>query len=126
LRNVEFQNSRQELPVCAGSDQSTRPHRARHVGRVRRPSLADVPLTWSSRSSRPEEGLRHGEGHAFIFPASGTGAQEAAITNTLSPGDKVLAQRFGQFSHLWIDLCKRQGLEVIVQEREWAPAMIRS
>ncbi|MDP3068176.1 MAG: aminotransferase class V-fold PLP-dependent enzyme, partial [Methylocystis sp.] len=59
------------------------------------------------------------KGHAFIFPASGTGGWEAAITNTLSPGDKVLAQRFGQFSHLWIDLCKRQGLEVVVQEREW-------
>ncbi len=52
------------------------------------------------------------KGHAFIFPASGTGGWEAAITNTLSPGDKVLAQRFGQFSHLWIDLCKRLGLEV--------------
>ena len=68
------------------------------------------------------------KGHAFIFPASGTGGWEAAITNTLSPGDKVLAQRFGQFSHLWIDLCRRQGLEVVVQEREWGtgndPALI--
>jgi len=59
------------------------------------------------------------KGHAFIFPASGTGGWEAAITNTLSPGDKVLAQRFGQFSHLWIDLCQRLGLEVIKQERPW-------
>lgn len=58
-------------------------------------------------------------GQAFVFPASGTGGWEAAISNTLSPGDKVLAQRFGQFSHLWIDLCKRMGLEVIVQEQEW-------
>ena len=59
------------------------------------------------------------KGHAFIFPASGTGGWEAAITNTLSPGDKVLAQRFGQFSHLWIDLANRLGLEVIKQERPW-------
>jgi alanine-glyoxylate transaminase / serine-glyoxylate transaminase / serine-pyruvate transaminase len=58
-------------------------------------------------------------GQAFIFPASGTGGWEAAITNTLSPGDTVLAQRFGQFSHLWIDLCKRQGLNVIEQDEEW-------
>jgi alanine-glyoxylate transaminase/serine-glyoxylate transaminase/serine-pyruvate transaminase len=58
-------------------------------------------------------------GQAFIFPASGTGGWEAAISNTLSPGDKVLAQRFGQFSHLWIDLCKRMGLEVIEQDEEW-------
>jgi alanine-glyoxylate transaminase / serine-glyoxylate transaminase / serine-pyruvate transaminase len=59
------------------------------------------------------------KGHAFIFPASGTGGWEAAITNTLSPGDKVIAQRFGQFSHLWIDLCQRLGLDVIKQERPW-------
>jgi alanine-glyoxylate transaminase/serine-glyoxylate transaminase/serine-pyruvate transaminase len=59
------------------------------------------------------------KGHAFIYPASGTGGWEAAITNTLSPGDKVLAQRFGQFSHLWIDLCTRLGLEVVKQERPW-------
>ena len=58
-------------------------------------------------------------GQAFIFPASGTGGWEAAITNTLSPGDKVIAQRFGQFSHLWIDLCKRLGLDVIEQDDEW-------
>ena len=44
-------------------------------------------------------------GQVFLFPGSGTGGWEAAITNTLSPGDKVLASRFGQFSHLWINLC---------------------
>jgi alanine-glyoxylate transaminase/serine-glyoxylate transaminase/serine-pyruvate transaminase len=58
-------------------------------------------------------------GQAFIFPASGTGGWEAAITNTLSPGDKVIAQRFGQFSHLWIDLAQRIGLNVIEQDEEW-------
>ena len=63
-------------------------------------------------------------GQAFIFPASGTGGWEAAITNTLSPGDKVLAQRFGQFSHLWIDLCQRLGLDVIEQDEEWGRAII--
>jgi len=58
-------------------------------------------------------------GQVFIFPASGTGGWEAAITNTLSPGDKVLAARFGQFSHLWIDLCQRHGLDVEVVDVEW-------
>jgi alanine-glyoxylate transaminase/serine-glyoxylate transaminase/serine-pyruvate transaminase len=58
-------------------------------------------------------------GQAFIYPSSGTGAWEAALTNTLAPGDKVFASRFGQFSHLWIDLAKRHGLDVIVQEEEW-------
>ena len=55
----------------------------------------------------------------FFFPGSGTGGWEAAITNTLSPGDKVLATRFGQFSHLWIDLCQRHGLEVDDIDVEW-------
>ena len=58
-------------------------------------------------------------GQVFIFPATGTGGWEAAITNTLNPGDKVLAARFGQFSHLWIDLCQRLGLDVQILECEW-------
>jgi alanine-glyoxylate transaminase / serine-glyoxylate transaminase / serine-pyruvate transaminase len=59
------------------------------------------------------------EGQVFIYPSSGTGAWESALTNTRSPGDKLLAARFGQFSHLWIDLARRHGLEVVVQEEEW-------
>jgi alanine-glyoxylate transaminase/serine-glyoxylate transaminase/serine-pyruvate transaminase len=58
-------------------------------------------------------------GQAFIYPASGTGGWEAAITNTLSPGDRVLAARIGQFSHLWIDLCQRHGLDVDAVDVEW-------
>jgi alanine-glyoxylate transaminase/serine-glyoxylate transaminase/serine-pyruvate transaminase len=59
------------------------------------------------------------DGQVFIFPSTGTGAWEAALTNTLSPGDKVLAPRFGQFSHLWIDMMKRLGFDVEVIEVEW-------
>ena len=55
----------------------------------------------------------------FMFPSSGTGGWEAAMTNTLSPGDKVLASRFGQFSHLWVDLCQRQKFDVQVIDVEW-------
>lgn len=58
-------------------------------------------------------------GQMFIFPSSGTGAWEAALTNTLSPGDKILASRFGQFSHLWIDMAQRLGYDVEVLEVEW-------
>ncbi|MFI4868555.1 MAG: aminotransferase class V-fold PLP-dependent enzyme [Steroidobacterales bacterium] len=58
-------------------------------------------------------------GQIFIFPSSGTGAWEAALTNTLSPGDKVLASRFGQFSHLWIDMAQRLGYDVEIVEVEW-------
>lgn len=65
------------------------------------------------------------DGKVITFPASGTGGWEAAITNTLSPGDKVLIARYGVFSHRWIDMCQRHGLEVQVIECEWgtgAPA----
>src|ERR1700684_3457036 len=58
-------------------------------------------------------------GQVFIFPSSGTGAWEAALTNTLSPGDKILAARFGQFSHLWIDMAQRLGYDVEVLEVTW-------
>ena len=58
-------------------------------------------------------------GQIFLFPGSGTGGWEAAITNSLSPGDKVLASVFGQFSHLWVDLCQRHGLKVEALEVDW-------
>jgi len=58
-------------------------------------------------------------GQVFIFPSSGTGAWEAALTNTLSPGDRILAASFGQFSHLWIDMAQRLGFEVEVLDVPW-------
>ncbi|MEJ2761506.1 MAG: aminotransferase class V-fold PLP-dependent enzyme [Gammaproteobacteria bacterium] len=58
-------------------------------------------------------------GRVFLFPGSGTGGWEAAISNTLSPGDKVLMSRFGQFSHLWVDMCERHGLDVQVLDEPW-------
>ena len=58
-------------------------------------------------------------GRVFIFPSSGTGAWEAGITNTLDPGDRVLMSRFGQFSHLWVDMAERLGLEVECIDVDW-------
>jgi alanine-glyoxylate transaminase/serine-glyoxylate transaminase/serine-pyruvate transaminase len=63
--------------------------------------------------------FKTGSGQAFVFPASGTGAWEASLSNTLSPGDRVLAARFGMFSHLWIDMAQRFGLQVEVLDVEW-------
>ena len=59
------------------------------------------------------------DGQPFIFPATGTGAWESALANTLSPGDKVIAYRMGTFSHLWVDMARRMGLEVKVLECRW-------
>lgn len=58
-------------------------------------------------------------GRVMMFPGSGTGAWEAAITNTLNPGDKVLMSRFGQFSHLWSEMAERLGLQVELIDRPW-------
>jgi len=63
--------------------------------------------------------FRTERGTPFVFPSSGTGCWEAAIANTLSPGDKVLAALFGQFSHLWIAMCEKFGLDVQIVDAEW-------
>lgn len=59
------------------------------------------------------------KGRVFIYPSSGTGAWESAITNTLNRGDKVLMSSFGQFSMLWVDMAKRLGLNVQAFEEDW-------
>jgi alanine-glyoxylate transaminase/serine-glyoxylate transaminase/serine-pyruvate transaminase len=58
-------------------------------------------------------------GHPILFPSSGTGCWEAALTNCLDPGVKVLIASFGQFSHLWGEMCRRLGLEVELLETPW-------
>ncbi|MDT7712547.1 MAG: alanine-glyoxylate transaminase / serine-glyoxylate transaminase / serine-pyruvate transaminase [Pseudonocardiales bacterium] len=58
-------------------------------------------------------------GRIFMYPSSGTGAWEAAITNTLNRGDRVLMSSFGQFSHLWANMAARLGLDVICIDRQW-------
>jgi len=77
------------------------------------------PTLWEQIAPGLKKLFRTTTGTPFVFPSSGTGCWEAAVTNTLSPGDKVLASRFGQFSHLWIDMCTRLGLDVEVIDVEW-------
>src|SRR6266540_4493972 len=65
------------------------------------------------------EGLRpivKTAGAVAIFPSSGTGAWEAALVNTLSPGDRVLMFETGHFATLWRDMAVRLGLAV-----DWVP-----
>ena len=58
-------------------------------------------------------------GPVVAYPASGTGAWEAALVNTLSPGDAVLMVRTGWFATLWSDMATRLGLEPIILETDW-------
>ncbi|MBD3679991.1 MAG: aminotransferase class V-fold PLP-dependent enzyme [Rhodobacteraceae bacterium] len=59
------------------------------------------------------------ESHVVIYPSSGTGAWEAALVNTLSPGDTVLMYETGHFSTLWKKLAERLGLNPIFIEGDW-------
>src|SRR5271163_2188543 len=54
-----------------------------------------------------------------VFPASGTGAWEAALVNTLSPGDAVVMVRTGWFATLWSEMATRLGLEPIIIDTDW-------
>lgn len=63
--------------------------------------------------------LKSATAEVFIFPSTGTGGWETAITNTLSPGDTVLAARNGMFSQKWIDMCQRHGLTVEIVDSAW-------
>ena len=94
--------------VRRACDIATLDHRSAAFGQIFGPALAGVKNI-----------LGTAEGEVFIFPSTGTGGWEAAISNMLSPGDRVLAARFGMFSHRWIDMCQRHGLEVEVIETPW-------
>ena len=58
----------------------------------------------------------------FIFPSSGSGAGEAAIANTLSPGDGILMFDSGQFSKIWIKMANQFGLDTKIIENDWRRA----
>jgi alanine-glyoxylate transaminase/serine-glyoxylate transaminase/serine-pyruvate transaminase len=83
-------------------------HRAPDFPQFMLPLFADLKKIFQTRT-----------GQVFIFNGSGTGGWESAIANTLSPGDKVLTAVFGQFSHLWAELCRRFGLDVDAIDVEW-------
>ncbi|MVW70416.1 alanine--glyoxylate aminotransferase family protein [Bordetella sp. 15P40C-2] len=59
------------------------------------------------------------ESDVIIYPASGTGGWEAALVNTMSPGDKVLMAETGHFATLWKRIADRLGLQVEFQQGDW-------
>jgi alanine-glyoxylate transaminase/serine-glyoxylate transaminase/serine-pyruvate transaminase len=89
-------------------DMPTLDHRSPAFARLFKPAVEGVRRV-----------LKMGAGEVILLPSTGTGGWEAAISNTLSPGDTVLAARFGMFSHRWIDLCQRHGLNVQIIETPW-------
>ena len=59
------------------------------------------------------------QGPVVIYPASGTGAWEAALANTLSPGDRVLMCETGWFAHLWDEMAARLGIVTDFVKTDW-------
>jgi alanine-glyoxylate transaminase / serine-glyoxylate transaminase / serine-pyruvate transaminase len=95
------------LPVLAAMAMPTIDHRGPEFGALGRDVLArikDVFLT---------------ESHVIIYPASGTGAWEAALVNTLKPGDTVLMYRTGWFATLWHKMATKLGLKAEIIDSDW-------
>ncbi|SFM01260.1 L-aspartate--glyoxylate aminotransferase BhcA [Shimia aestuarii] len=93
-------------------DMPTIDHRSSLFGQILHPARAGVRKILKSETAE-----------VFIFPSTGTGGWETALTNCLSSGDKVLAARNGMFSHRWIDMCQRHGLDVQVVETPWGEGL---
>ncbi len=110
LQNPVFIPGPTNMPeaVRKACDMPTIDHRSPAFARMFKPAVEGVRRV-----------LKMNEGEVIILPSTGTGGWEAAITNTLSAGDKVLVGRFGMFSHRWIDMCQRHGLDVQVIEAPW-------
>jgi alanine-glyoxylate transaminase / serine-glyoxylate transaminase / serine-pyruvate transaminase len=93
--------------VLRAIDNASMDHRSADFGRMGSEILGNLPKIFQTT------------GPVVIFPASGTGAWEAALCNTLSPGDSVLMSRTGQFAVLWEDMAHRLGLLPIMQDTDW-------
>lgn len=93
-------------------DMPTLDHRSQLFGEILQPALAGVKAVLKSQTAE-----------IYVFPSTGTGGWETALTNTLSAGDKVLAARNGMFSQRWIDMCQRHRLDVQIVETPWGEGL---
>lgn len=92
--------------------------RAMHRAMEDHRSSAFPALTRSILSRLPQV-VHQTKGEPFVFPATGTAMWEAALVNTVNPGGRLLAVRFGQFSHLFIQTARALGYQVDVIEEAW-------
>ena len=81
----------------------------------RGPAFADVGM----RALSGMKTIFRTESPVIIYPASGTGAWEAALVNTMSAGDKLLMFETGHFATLWCELAGRLGLQPELLESDW-------
>ncbi|MDU8911650.1 pyridoxal-phosphate-dependent aminotransferase family protein [Aestuariicoccus sp. MJ-SS9] len=96
--------------ILRAIDNPTMDHRSPEFGDLGRRALDGMKTIFGTESD------------VIIYPASGTGAWEAALVNTLSPGDRVLMCETGQFAWLWQRLANRLGLTPEIIETDWRQA----
>ncbi|KAF2291858.1 hypothetical protein GH714_035878 [Hevea brasiliensis] len=95
-------------PVIRAMNRNNEDYRSPAVPALTKTLLEDVKEIFKTTTGTP-----------FLIPTTGTGAWESALTNTLSPGDRIVSFLIGQFSLLWIDQQQRLGFNVDVVESEW-------
>lgn len=95
------------LPILAALAIPTIDHRGPDFGKLGSEVLAGIRKVFQT------------EQPVVIYPASGTGAWEAALVNTLSPGDRVLMYQTGWFGSLWSKMAAKLGLDAEVMEGDW-------
>ena len=93
--------------ILRAMDYPTIDHRGPEFGRIGRKALEGMKTVFRTN------------GRVVIYPSSGTGAWEAALVNTLSPGDRVLMYETGHFASAWKALASRLGLEPEFIESDW-------
>lgn len=93
--------------VLRAIDRPTIDHRGPEFGRLGREVLSEIRHIFKTRYP------------VIIYPASGTGAWEAALVNTLSPGDRVLMFETGHFATLWQRMATRLGLQAEFVPGDW-------
>jgi alanine-glyoxylate transaminase/serine-glyoxylate transaminase/serine-pyruvate transaminase len=93
--------------VLRAIDRPTIDHRGPEFARIAREALETLKAIFQTT------------GAVVMYPASGTGAWEAALVNTLSPGDRVLMFETGHFATLWREMAGRLGLEIDLVPGDW-------
>ncbi len=114
---MTFQSGRHFLQIPGPTNVPDRVLRA-----LSRPTIDHRGPEFAKLSLAVLDGLKRifqTSGHVVIYPSSGTGAWEAALVNTLSPGDRVLMFETGHFATLWRNMAVALGLEVDFVPTDW-------
>jgi len=115
--DASFRSGRHFLQIPGPSNVPDRVLRA-----MAKPTMDHRSAYFAEMTGRILEGLQElfqTSEPVILFPSSGTGAWEAALVNTLSPGDQVLAYETGHFAALWKKVAERMGLAVEWIEADW-------